>query len=108
MDKEKKIIDISKQILKDFGRVFFEDEFKIFTPKKLQELEYNFEFNTWKIFIEVPQEQFGGRGYFSICFKDETMEPFMFHDGGAEGRTPDLEILMKDGKYVIGDVWKNE
>jgi len=32
----------------------------------------------------------------------------MFHDGGAEGRTPDLQIIKKDGKYIIGNEWKNK
>lgn len=36
------------------------------------------------------------------------MQPFMFHDGGAEGRTPNLTIIKKNGKYTIGDIWKNE
>lgn len=54
----------------------------------------------------MTDEQFGGYGIFSIYFKDETMEPFMFHDGGAEGRTPDLQVVKKNGKYTIGDEWK--
>ena len=69
---------------------------------------YEYLFDVWEVFVDVPQEQFGGTGPFSIAFKDETMEPFMFHDGGAEGRTPDLEIIKKDGKYIIGNEWKKE
>ncbi|MDE5438009.1 hypothetical protein KRE40_07800 [Elizabethkingia meningoseptica] len=108
MDKTKKIIEISKKILKDFNRVFFEDTFKVFSPQDIKDWGHNFNFDAWKVFVDVPNEQFGGQAPFSICFKDETMEPFMFHDGGTEGRTPNLEILKKNGKYVIGDEWKNE
>jgi hypothetical protein len=109
MDKEKKIIEISKQILKDFEREYFDNTFKVFRPIDVKKRTYYiFSYDVWEIFINVPDEQFGGTGVFSMYFKDETMEPFMFHDGGAEGRTPDLEILMKDGKYLIGDVWENK
>ena len=107
MEKETILIEISKQILKDFRREFFEDEFKIFSPQKLKDRgNYEYSNDVWEIFIEVPHEQFGGRGYFLICFKDDKLEPFMFHDGGAEGRTPDLTIIKKNGKYIIGDEWK--
>lgn len=109
MEKEKKIIETSKQILKDFGREFFEDSFKVRNPKQLREWlgnDYMFQFDVWKLLIGVPDEQFGSTGVFSIYFKDENLEPFMFHDGGAEGRVPDLEILKKNGKYIIGDEWK--
>lgn len=108
MEKEKKLVEESKKILNDFKREFFENTFKIFSPQKLKELEYEFEFGVWKVFVSVPDEQFGGQSPFSIYFKDETMEPFMFHDGGAEGRTPDLQIIKKDGKYIIGNEWKNK
>ncbi|WP_230848047.1 hypothetical protein [Myroides odoratus] len=107
-EKEKKLIEVSKKVLQDFNRAFFDDTFKVFNPKKINELEYNFGFDVWKVFVHVPDEQFGGQSPFSICFRDDTMEPFMFHDGGAEGRTPDLEILKKSGKYVIGEEWKRE
>lgn len=30
----------------------------------------------------------------------------MFHDGGEEGRTPNLKIIKKNEKYTIGDEWK--
>lgn len=29
----------------------------------------------------------------------------MFHDSGAEGRTPNLKIIKKKEKYQIGDEW---
>lgn len=107
MEKEKKIIEISKQILKDFGREYFEDTFDLRSPKELKDWgAYEYSFDVWKIYVNVPDEQFGGQSPFSICFKDETMEPFMFHDGGAPGRTPDLTIIKKNGKYAIGDEWK--
>lgn len=98
----------SKKVLEDFNREYLEDTFQFFSPQKLKELGYDFSYDVWKIFINVPDEQFGGHSPFSICFKDETMEPFMFHDGGAEGRVPDLEIIKKNGKYTIGNEWKKE
>lgn len=107
MEKEKKVIEISKQILNDFDRKYFEDTFKIFKPVEVKKhTYYNFQYDVWEIFIDVPDEQFGSTGVFSIYFKDENLEPFMFHDGGAEGRTLDLEIIKKNGKYIIGDEWK--
>lgn len=109
MEKEKKLIEISKKILNDYGREFFENTFKIFSPQKLKDWgTYEYDFDVWEVFVDVPDDQFGGQSPFSISFKDETMEPFMFHDGGAEGRTPDLEIIKKDGKYIIGNEWKNK
>ncbi|PUB28107.1 hypothetical protein C8J95_10851 [Elizabethkingia sp. YR214] len=110
MDKTKKIIEISKKILKDFNREYEEDSFTIFKPEEIKNRKFSrtYPYDVWEILIRVPQEQFGGTGVFSIYFKDETMEPFKFHDGGAPGRVPDLEILKKNGKYVIGDEWKNE
>ena len=99
MDKEEKLIETSKKILIDFGREFFEDTFKIFSPQSLRNWgTYKYDYDVWEVFVDVPDEQFGGQSPFSICFKDETMEPFMFHDGGAPGRTPYLEILKKNGK----------
>jgi len=111
MEKVKKLIEISKQILKDFEREFFEDTFDLRSPKELKEWwgdDYKFQFDVWYVYIKVPHEQFGGQGTFLICFKDENLEPFMFHDFGAPGRTPDLTIIKKNGKYAIGDEWKNE
>ena len=108
MEKGKKIIEISKQILKDFSRKYFEDSFKVYTPEKVNEWWSNnkYPYDVWEVTILVPDEQFGSSGIFKVCFKDETLEPFMFHDGGAEGRTPNLKIIKKNGKYVIGDEWK--
>ena len=107
MEKEKKLIETSKNILNDFGREFFEDTFKIFSPQNLKDWgTYKYHYDVWEVFVNVPDEQFGGQSPFSISFKDDTMEPFMFHDSGAPGRTPDLEILKKNGKYIIGDEWK--
>ena len=107
MDKKERIIEISKKILEDFGREYFEDTFDLRSPQELKGLgDYEYSYDIWKVFVKVPDEQFGGKSPFSICFKDEDIEPFMFHDGGAEGRTPDLKILKKNGKYVIGDEWK--
>lgn len=107
MDKKEKIVEISKKILKDFGREFFENTFDLRSPKELKDWgTYEFLFDVWIVYVDVSDEQFGGKSPFSICFKDETMEPFMFHDGGAPGRTPDLEIVKKNGKYAIGDEWK--
>jgi len=107
MDKEKILIETSKKILNDFGREFFEDTFKIFTPQKLKDRgNYEYAIDVWEIFVNVPDEQFGGQSPFLICFKDDALEPFMFHDGGAPGRVPDLEVLKKNGKYIIGDEWK--
>ncbi|WP_312923828.1 hypothetical protein [Empedobacter brevis] len=109
MKKEKKIIEISKKNLKDFGREYFPDTIKIRLPKELKEwygANYPFDFDVSRILIGVPDEQFGSTGVFSIYFKDENLEPFMFHDGGAEGRTPNLKIIKKNGKYTIGDEWK--
>lgn len=109
MEKEKKIIEISKQILKDFGREYFPDTIKIKPPKELKEwygTDYPFDFDVSRILIGVPDEQFGSTGVFSIYFKDDTLEPIKFNDGGAGGRTPDLTIIKKNGKYVIGDEWK--
>lgn len=109
MEKEKILIEKSIKVLEDFNRVFFEDTFKIFSPQKLKDWgTYKYSFDVWEVFVNVPDEQFGGQSPFSICFNDETMEPFMFHDGGAPGRTPDLEIIKKEGKYTIGDIWKVE
>lgn len=107
MNKEDKIIAISKQILKDFEREYIEKPFKIFKPVETKKhTYYNFQYDVWEIFIDVPDEQFGSTGVFSIYFKDENLEPFMFHDGGAPGRVPDLKIIKKNGKYTIGDEWK--
>ncbi len=107
MEKEKKIIETSKKILNDFVREFKLDSFKIFGPDEVKKKKYyNFQYNVWEVFVNVTDEQFGGYGIFSLYFKDETMEPFMFHDGGAEGRTPDLQVVKKNGKYTIGDEWK--
>lgn len=110
MEKEKQIIEISKQILKDFEREYFPDTFKVYTSEKLKEWwgKDKFPYNVWEVTTLVPDEQFGSSGVFSIYFKDDTLEPLMFHDGGAEGRTPDLTIIKKNGKYIIGDEWKNE
>lgn len=109
MDKQKIIIEISKKILLDFRREYFEDSFDIRSPKELKDLgDYNYTFDIWKIFINVPDEQFGGKSPFSINFKDETMEPFSFQDGGAPGRTSELKIIKKNGKYAIGDIGNNE
>lgn len=109
MDKIKKIIEISKKVLSDLGREYFEDTFKIYTPQKVKELGIDkFNFDVWETIVDVPDEQFGGQSPYFIFFKDDTLEPFKFHDGGAPGRVPDLEILKKNGKYVIGDEWKNE
>ena len=109
MNKKEIALEKAKQVLSDFKRDnYFPDTFHINTPEKVKERKYSrsFSFDVWEIWVDVPQEQFGGTGLFSIYIKDETMEPFIFHDGGAEGRTPDLEILKKDGKYVIGNEWK--
>lgn len=109
MDKKEKLVQISKQILNDFGREYFENTFNLYSPQELKDRgTYDFTYDVWKVFVDVPDEQFGGQSPFSICFKEETMEPFMFHDFGAEGRTPDLEVIKKNGKYIIGDEWKNE
>lgn len=109
MEKEKIALEKAIQVLGDFRKEYFSDSFKVYNPEKVENNSYyQFPYNVWEIFVDVPQEQFGGTGLFSIYIKDETMEPFMFHDGGAEGRTPDLEILKKKGKYVIGEEWKRE
>jgi hypothetical protein len=109
MELENKLITISKKILNDFGREFFENTFKFFSPQELKERgTYKYNYDVWEVFVNVPDEQFGGQSPFSICFKEETMEPFMFHDFGAPGRTPYLTVIKKNGKYVIGDVWRNE
>lgn len=109
MDKEQIIVEKSKNILIDFGREFKDESFKVFKPDEVKKNNYyNFQYDVWEIFINVPDEQFGGFGIFSIYFIGETMEPFMFHDGAAEGRTPNLKIIKKNGKYEIGDEWKNE
>ena len=107
MEKEKVLIDKSKQILNDFGRDFFEKTFEIYTPQKVKELNIDkFDFDVWETIVNVPDEQFGGQSPYFIFFKDENLEPFMFFDGGAPGRVPRLEILKKNGKYEIGDEWK--
>lgn len=109
MEKEKKLIETSKKILNDFGREYFDDTFDLRSPQELKDWgTYEYSYDVWYVYVKVPHEQFGGQGTFLICFKDETLEPFMFHDFGAPGRTPDLEILKKNGKYTIGDEWKNE
>lgn len=108
MDKKEKVIEISKQILKNFEREYFPDTFKVSSPEEVKEWwgnDLKFQFDVWEVFIDVPDEQFGGTSVFSIYFKDDPLEPFMFHDGGAEGRTPNLEIIKKNGKYEIGDEW---
>lgn len=107
MDKEKQLVEIAKKILKDLKKEYFPDTFKVFSPQKLKDWgTYEYNFDVWEVFVDVPQEQFGGIGPFSISFKDDTIEPFMFHDGGAEGRVPNLEIIKKNGKYEIGNEWK--
>lgn len=104
---EKKLTEISKQILKDFGREYFEETFKVYTPQKVKELDIEkFNYDVWETIVNVPDEQFGGQSPYFIFFKADTLEPFMFHDSGAEGRTPYLEILKKNGKFIIGDEWK--
>lgn len=108
MEKEELLKQKSIEVLEDFKRQYFEETFQVFSPEKLKELGYNFDYEVWKIFIDVPDEQFGGQSPFYIYFKNETMEPFMFHDGGAEGRVPDLAIIKKDGKYEIGNEWTDE
>lgn len=108
MVREEILIEKAKQVLKDFKRDFFEDTFKIFSPKDLKKIgQYEFSFDVWEVFVDVPDEQFGGQSPFSIYFKDENMKPFMFHDGGAPGRVPDLEIIKTNGKYTIGKEWVN-
>lgn len=108
MDREKKLIEISKQILKDFEREYFPDTLKVYSPEKVKEWWGNdkYSYNVFEVTALVPDEQFGGTGVFLICFKDENLDPFMFHDGGAEGRVPKLEIIKKNGKYTIGAEWK--
>ncbi|MDM1046623.1 hypothetical protein HX004_17605 [Myroides sp. 1354] len=110
MEKDKIALDKAKQVLNDFKRDnFLSDSFKVFNPEEVKKITvFNFSQNIWKVVVSVPQEQFGGTGLFSIYIKDETMEPFMFHDGGAEGRVPFLNILSKNGKYVIGEEWKEK
>lgn len=109
METQEVLIEKAKDILQDFGREFFEETFKVYTPHKIKELDIDkFNFDVWKVVVQVPDEQFGGQSPYFIFFKEDTLEPFMFHDGGAEGRTPDLEILKKNGKYVIGDEWKEK
>jgi len=104
VEKEKIALEKAIQVLGDFRKEYFSDSFKVYNPEKVENNSYyQFSYNVWEIFVDVPQEQFWGTGLFSIYIKDETMEPFMFHDGGAEGRVPDLEILKKNGKYVIGE-----
>lgn len=106
MEKDKKAIEISKKILTDFGRVYFEDTFKVYSPKKVKELNIDqFNFDVLETIVNVPDEQFGGQSPYFIFFKNDTLEPFMFHDSGAEGRTPNLKIIKKNGKYEIGDEW---
>ncbi|WP_282786490.1 hypothetical protein [Flavobacterium croceum] len=106
MEKEKEVIEISKKILKDFGRKYFEDTFKVYTPQKVKELDIDkFNYDVWETVVNVPDEQFGGQSPYFIFFKADTLEAFMFHDSGAEGRTPNLEIIKKNGKYEIGDEW---
>lgn len=109
MNKEETAVEKAKKVLGDFKRTYNENTIKVFSPEKLKEWgTYKYLFDVWKVFIDVPDEQFGGESPFCIAIKDETMEPFMFHDGGAPGRVPELEIIKKNGNYSIGDVWVNK
>ncbi|TXF79488.1 hypothetical protein [Chryseobacterium sp.] len=107
MEKEKILLEKSKKFLQDVNRQYFENTFKIYAPQKVKDLNIDkFNFEVWETIVNVPDEQFGGQSPYFIFFRNDTLEPFMFHDSGAEGRTPNLEILQKNGKYEIGDEWK--
>jgi|GEM_PF-2238984 len=109
--KGQEIIEIAKTVLKDFNRNnYVPDSFRIFPPEKVEKRERSpFSFDSWEVAVKVPDEQWvGALSFFAIFIKDETMEPFMFWDGGAEGRTLKLEIVKKNGKYTIGKEWKQE
>ena len=110
MNKEETVLRIGKQVMEDFKNTYsfieyFPDTFKVFPPKP-DEIYPDYR-DLWAVFVDVPNRQFGGTSSFAVYIKDETMEPFMFHDGGAEGRTPDIKIIVKNGKYHIGEPLKN-
>ncbi|HRP88994.1 MAG TPA: hypothetical protein PKX92_03050 [Edaphocola sp.] len=106
---KEQVIEKAKKILTELNYDwYFENTIKIFNSENK---EYYFEEygggEKWCFIANAPSEQFANRNdaIIGLIINDDTLDPFIVFDTAC-GRSFDLKVSQKNGKYFIDGVWE--